>query len=409
MYKIKIIVSTILKRNTNQSKDLDPKDKKFTFLGTEYIVDKLEIVDNHYKINIDGVDWYVFKDHCNIENLIDNGILLDVPYLSQRDNKIRPHQTCNVTSCAMVIKYYYPTLKYNGQLEDELATKLINKYGNDSIYYHNRLVEILKEYGVKSIFNTVTNFEDVKKHLANGNPVIYSGKFTGSGHIIVLIGYDDKGFIVNDPYGEWFSTGYQNKSGAKLHYSYNLISRLSYSGKDAGWCHICTPMNVEPTTTSTAKVNNVPQAAIDIIKKFEGCYLNAYLCPARIATICIGTTMYPNGKKVQLGDVATLEQAEEYLMYEINEKIIPNLVKIANWKYMNNNQRSALISFAYNLGSNFYKGKNFTSITKVCDERSSWGNAKWVEEQFVKYRNPGSSFEQGLLRRRKAEAKLFCS
>jgi GH24 family phage-related lysozyme (muramidase)/uncharacterized protein YvpB len=401
MITITIKKDTILKRSTKQSTELASSDKFNVAKYTSFKVNKLETNNNHYKIHKDGVDWYVYKGHCTVKQ----EVLLDVPYLSQRDNVVRPHQTCNVTSCAMVIKYYYPTITSKGQLEDELSSKLISRYGSDAIYYHNNLVTILAEYGVKSVFNTNTSFEDVKRSLDNGHPVIYSGKFTRSGHIIVIRGYDDTGFIVNDPYGEWFSTGYQNKSGAKLHYSYGLISRVSYSGKDAGWCHICTP-TATPTAT-TAKVNNVPQAAIDIIKEFEGCYLTAYLCPNSVKTVGIGTTIYPNGKRVQLGDVITLKQAEEYLMYEINEKIIPKLVKIANWKYMNDNQRSALISFAYNLGSNFYGNSGFTSITKVCDERSNWSNAKWIEEQFIKYRNPGSSFEQGLLRRRKAEAKLF--
>jgi len=75
---------------------------------------------------------------------------------------------------------------------------------------------------------------------------------------------------------------------------------------------------------------------------------------------------------------------------------------------MNQNQQGALYSFAYNLGANFYGGANFQSITRVCDTVSNWEDQNWITEQFEKYRNPGSPAEEGLRRRRRAEAELFC-
>jgi uncharacterized protein YvpB len=70
------------------------------------------------------------------------------------------------------------------------------------------------------------SFKDIQTSIDAGNPVIIHGYFTKAGHIIVICGYDDKGFIVNDPYGEYFSSGYDNRlSGEKLHYSYGLIAR----------------------------------------------------------------------------------------------------------------------------------------------------------------------------------------
>lgn len=52
---------------------------------------------------------------------------------------------------------------------------------------------------------------------------------------------------------------------------------------------------------------------------------------------------------------------------------------------------------------------NFQSITKVCDSPELWPDSKWVKEQFVKYRDPGTPVEEGLRRRREAEAELFCT
>ncbi|NET70045.1 MAG: lysozyme [Sphaerospermopsis sp. SIO1G2] len=90
-------------------------------------------------------------------------------------------------------------------------------------------------------------------------------------------------------------------------------------------------------------------------------------------------------------------------MMQLEEKYLPPLQKIPGWDELNVNQQGALLSFAYNLGANFYGGNYFQSITRVLQ------NKQWdkIEETFVKYRNPGSSVEAGLKRRRLAEAKLF--
>ncbi|MEH2170881.1 MAG: glycoside hydrolase family protein [Nostoc sp.] len=65
--------------------------------------------------------------------------------------------------------------------------------------------------------------------------------------------------------------------------------------------------------------------------------------------------------------------------------------------------KGALLSFGYNLGSKFYGASNFESMTRVLKNRD-WAN---IRETFIKYRNPGSNVEQGLRKRREAEADLF--
>lgn len=60
----------------------------------------------------------------------------------------------------------------------------------------------INHYGLKS--KNVSNRNDaIKNALSKGNPIIASvgaGDFTKKGHYIVIVGYDDDGFIVNDPY-----------------------------------------------------------------------------------------------------------------------------------------------------------------------------------------------------------------
>jgi lysozyme len=145
-----------------------------------------------------------------------------------------------------------------------------------------------------------------------------------------------------------------------------------------------------------------------LIKEFEGCHLKAYPDPktgAAPITIGWGSTRRPNGTTFMLGQFITQQQADEYLMYDVEHIFLPALQKIPYWSEMNDNQRGALLSFAYNLGANFYGSGNFNTITRILKERR-WNEVPKVLEM---YRNPGSNVEAGLLRRRKAEGKLWGS
>ncbi|NEP58798.1 MAG: hypothetical protein F6K31_17555 [Symploca sp. SIO2G7] len=177
------------------------------------------------------------------------------------------------------------------------------------------------------------------------------------------------------------------------------------------------PQSPQPTAVNE-QLAAIPRAGIELIKEFEGYAkalpdgrAKAYADPLRgweVPTIGYGTTRYPNGVKVRQGDVVTQHQAEDYLIHHVDKSCRGPLEKIPTWGQMNINQRGALYSFAYNLGSGFYRGYNFESITRVCDSPELWQDHRWIAAQFVKYRNPGTSVEEGLRRRRLAEAALFC-
>ncbi|MEG4488822.1 C39 family peptidase [Microcoleus sp. D2_18a_B4] len=163
-----------------------------------------------------------------------NSVRLSVPYKMQLDNKFEPYSTCNVTSLAMCLEYYEVGLvstfggmvreNKNIQLEDELYQYMSDKGLNK--HYPEDLAQVARRYGIRDDFTVRGTFDGCKQHLKSGNPCIVHGYFTGPGHIIVLVGYDDKGFLVHDPYGEWFQTGYRTDlSGEYLHYSYDLIQK----------------------------------------------------------------------------------------------------------------------------------------------------------------------------------------
>ena len=150
------------------------------------------------------------------------------------------------------------------------------------------------------------------------------------------------------------------------------------------------------------------KAGIDLIKKFEGCHLKAYPDPLSGGlpiTIGWGSTRKRDGSPCKLGDTITQKEADELLITQCENQFLPSLSKIPYWREMNDNQRGALLSFAYNLGAGFYGGSNFNTITRNLREK----NWKAIPKTLEMYCNPGSNVEAGLLRRRKAEGKLWIS
>jgi GH24 family phage-related lysozyme (muramidase) len=148
------------------------------------------------------------------------------------------------------------------------------------------------------------------------------------------------------------------------------------------------------------------EPAIKLIKEFEGCHLSAYPDPLHgwdVATIGYGTTRYPDGRKVQRGDKITVLDAQELLEIEV-ERIAAKLrASVPHWGAMRQGQQCALLSFAYNLGAGFYGSAGFETISKRLREKD-WAQVPAAMEL---YRNPGSSVEAGLLRRRRAEGALW--
>jgi lysozyme len=157
---------------------------------------------------------------------------------------------------------------------------------------------------------------------------------------------------------------------------------------------------VEPT------LEGIPEAGIKLIKEFEGCHLKAYYDPLtkRLPiTIGWGSTRRKDGSRFMIGNIITQEEADDLLYFQLRREFLPALEKIPYWSEMNDNQRGALLSFAYNLGAGFYGGSNFNTITRNLREKNWAAIPKTLEI----YRNPGTNVEAGLLRRRRAEGKLW--
>jgi GH24 family phage-related lysozyme (muramidase) len=152
--------------------------------------------------------------------------------------------------------------------------------------------------------------------------------------------------------------------------------------------------------------STIPLPGLKLIKKYEGLRLNAYYDPLTgklPVTIGWGSTQRLNGAPFMIGDKITEEEAEQLLRQSVVKKFLPNLERIPYWHSMNENQRGALLSFAYNLGAYFYGDENFSTITRVLK------NKEWVKvpDALYLYRNPGTRVEEGLAKRRMEEGKLW--
>lgn len=137
----------------------------------------------------------------------------------------------------------------------------------------------------------------------------------------------------------------------------------------------------------------------DIIKHYEGCELEAYLCPAGIPTIGYGSTFYADGKPVKLGDKITQQQADELLPALVNKFAISvnNGLKVDIKQY----QFDALVSLTYNIGiGNFRKSTLLGLINKKAADFQ-------IASEFAKWNKSNGEVLKGLVKRRKSEATLY--
>lgn len=148
--------------------------------------------------------------------------------------------------------------------------------------------------------------------------------------------------------------------------------------------------------------------AVNLIKGFEGVETEAYLDPVGVPTICSGLTRYPNGAPVRMGDVCNEAVCERYLEDMLRNKYIPPLFGIPGWGGFGPRRQAVLISFAWNLGSNFYGNAGFETISSVLDEGAKKPEAysKMPDALSLYVKANGVELE-GLKIRRRQEGELW--
>jgi len=137
----------------------------------------------------------------------------------------------------------------------------------------------------------------------------------------------------------------------------------------------------------------ISDEGISLIRHFEGCYLEAYLCPANVWTIGYGHT-----KGVKEGDVIDQEAAEALLIEDLEEfeGYVNKLVEIA----LKQNEFDALVSWTFNLGP-----ANLKESTLL--NRINYGPLSDVPTQIQRWNRAGGQVLAGLVKRRAAESALW--
>jgi len=128
-----------------------------------------------------------------------------VPYFKQQLNSINPSGSCQNTCATMLLGYYGA----EGITPDDIS----RRWGTSRAQTVNGWQDVFnteaEERGlaVRDVGVSDGRLSEVYRLLDKGVPVSVHGGFTRSGHLIVLLGYDDEYLYAHDPAGDW-SRGY---------------------------------------------------------------------------------------------------------------------------------------------------------------------------------------------------------
>lgn len=135
--------------------------------------------------------------------------------------------------------------------------------------------------------------------------------------------------------------------------------------------------------------------AIEIVKRFEGCRLTAYRCPAGILTIGWGETL-----GVKDGDVWTQEQADAVLRKRVGQFMLATLRRCPQLHVELQDRLAACTSLAYNIGVGAFGA---SSVCRKTRRREFSGAA----DSFLLWNKAAGRILRGLTLRRQAERLMY--
>ena len=161
----------------------------------------------------------------------------NVPYYYQYNNQIAGGSSCQNTSIAMILSFL------GANIHPDEITREFGKDRAQSVPGLNQVFNTLAaRRGIRGINSTSGGtLAQLRASLDRGEPAIIHGFFTDYGHVVVVTGYDEGGYYVNDPAGTWsqqFRGGYpyarqESTQGQNIYYSRDAFERAvaTYDGR----------------------------------------------------------------------------------------------------------------------------------------------------------------------------------
>lgn len=143
----------------------------------------------------------------------------------------------------------------------------------------------------------------------------------------------------------------------------------------------------------------INDAALDLIKEFEGLRLTAYKDPVGVWTVGYGTTAAAGvGVIPKAGLTITKAEAGRYLAAAVAKFALAIRPKIT--APVNDNEFGAFVSLAYNIGPNAFAKSSALKAFNAGDKARA-------ADAILLWNKAGGKVLPGLVRRRQAERELF--
>ena len=140
----------------------------------------------------------------------------------------------------------------------------------------------------------------------------------------------------------------------------------------------------------------ISQSGLEMVKEFEGFRSEPYKCPAGVWTIGYGTTQGITKDTVPITEEAASRMLDDDLdlIASVVSKYLPELRQ---------NQVDAVLSFVYNVGLDAFSRSGLChAIRKNPDDFEA------IRREFMRWIHAKGEVLPGLVKRRKAEADLYC-
>jgi hypothetical protein len=176
---------------------------------------------------------------------------------SQRNNEVKPLESCNVTSMCMALDYMgysFPEGKYT-QPEDNLREFIEAKGWSPEV--HDQLSQGANEWIGRraAFFSTGILINEVISEIIASRPVVMSGTFPGYpkprleplNHVVCLVGFEWEGnnynetptcAVVDDPYGNTMDNWRGNGNDVKIPWGLFVSWMKPQKDTRAKWGHL---------------------------------------------------------------------------------------------------------------------------------------------------------------------------